>query len=77
MLNFPYTQNGLYEALSWVEKNRKHIKVAQELYTRTDRCTKLFNDSQDADTQRIMAINLIDLVNKARLDYLKNQIVVS
>lgn len=81
MLDFPYTKDGFNQATSWINKQvgglrtlrSRHIQLCLIAYR------DLYDDlmSNNTDTHRTAMINVIDVANKARKDYLKNHVVAS
>lgn len=78
MLDFPYTLNGFTDAVRWI-----HKRAAKDECQPLIRCLDIYrNLCQDlpnasADNHKIAMINVIDIANKARKDYLKNHVVAS
>lgn len=81
MLNFPYTKDGFNLATSWINKQAGRLRTSRnrDIQLCLIAYRNLYDDlmSKNIDIHRMAMINVIDIANKARKDYLKNHVVAS
>lgn len=79
MLDFKYTVSDYREACRWLHNQANKVDTHPTLMHVLDLYRLWCPDitKANADTRRVLMVNTIDLINKARREYLINQVVPS